>query len=862
MPFNFRGCASRAMRLRVLLGSASLIATAAGLPALAQTAPAQTAQAVPGQVPEQVLVTGSLIHGAAAVGVPVTSLGTEDFKQTGALTTADLFKSIPSAQVPAFQSSTDAGSKVEQTENVNIRGLSTKGARTLMLIDGFRFPGQGDSGCQIDPSIIPELAIDRVDVLADGASATYGSDAIAGVINVILRRGYEGAITEGSFGFSPGYGHDYYRGSLLYGTKWNSGDITVTYEYYTQQHTEGTARSYYTMNFSPWGLDNRISLANSRPGTISAGAPALPANNPNTVKYANTTVPGTPGTFSAGSGYSCANCFAIPAGQNGTGLTWAQILSNNATPGSGTKNQINPFINGWEQPDQARSAIVTTFDQDVLPGIQFFADGFYDNRRSTILNATGPTSPAPSQNNAFVGVSVPTSNPFYPVGAPANLRVSYDLGLETPVHIAGNELADRYDGGFNLSLPFNWNGRIYGAVSDDRELASETGLVNPGQVSAALGWTVPAGTTLASFTKPANIPYLNLFCDPTQFTCNSQTTLNYVTGFRNFHEELLIHEYGATADGSLFALPGGDLKAAIGAVYDHYAYVDEDNENFNNPGTAQVSDISEYNRRSVYAGFAQFNIPIIGDNNQLPLVQRLQVEASIRYDHYSDFGGTTNPKVSGDWLIADGLKLTSAWGTSFRAPSFQEAGRISGATIQALNAAAGSSNNYGTCPVVGQPAVPGSVAALIDPNCTQALQFLGGIIARNGAGVAAAVRPPGFTLGPEKAQNVSGGFDFAPDDQFLKGLDIQATYYFVRIQEQVAGLRHPHQPPGRSAVHLLLCHPGQQSRFPAAGGGAADQSALPALRRGRRHQYRFRRRRRHPQYRLAIHQRRGFLCQL
>ncbi len=141
---------SRAVRFTAWFGSASLAAIAAALPAAAQM-PAPVAQAGPETVPEQVLVTGSLIHGAAAVGVPVTSLGTEDFKQTGALTTADLFKTIPAAQVAAFQSATDAGANIERGQNVNLRGLSTKGARTLLLVDGYRFPGQGDGGCIVDP---------------------------------------------------------------------------------------------------------------------------------------------------------------------------------------------------------------------------------------------------------------------------------------------------------------------------------------------------------------------------------------------------------------------------------------------------------------------------------------------------------------------------------------------------------------------------------------------------------------------------------------------------------------------------------------------------------------------------------------
>src|SRR5579872_4035617 len=115
MQFRFAPRRTRGFRLGAYLGSASLLAMTAALPAAAQTAPGQTAAvAAPEMVPEQVLVTGSLIHGAAAVGVPVTSLGTDDFKQTGALTTADLFKTIPSAQVPAFQSATDAGANIER----------------------------------------------------------------------------------------------------------------------------------------------------------------------------------------------------------------------------------------------------------------------------------------------------------------------------------------------------------------------------------------------------------------------------------------------------------------------------------------------------------------------------------------------------------------------------------------------------------------------------------------------------------------------------------------------------------------------------------------------------------------------------
>src|SRR5437868_2911519 len=114
------------------------------------------------------------------------------------------------------------------------------------MIDGVRFPPQADGICAIDPSIIPALALDRVDVLADGASATYGSDAVAGVINVILKRGFDGAITQLRYGRSADIGNASYQASQLYGRKWSSGDITVTYEWYHEDPVHGVARPYFT----------------------------------------------------------------------------------------------------------------------------------------------------------------------------------------------------------------------------------------------------------------------------------------------------------------------------------------------------------------------------------------------------------------------------------------------------------------------------------------------------------------------------------------------------------------------------------------------------------------------------------------
>ncbi len=176
---------------------------------------------------EEVLVTGSLIRGAPAVGVPVTSVGTEDFRKTGALTVSELLRNVPSVVVAASTAITNAGGAISRGTGVDIHGLNSNAPRTLLMIDGMRYPAQGHGTSFYDPSIIPQLAVDRVDVLADGASATYGSDAVAGVINVILKRGYEGAITQARYGRARG-GDDKTQFSQLWGTTWEGGDVTLS----------------------------------------------------------------------------------------------------------------------------------------------------------------------------------------------------------------------------------------------------------------------------------------------------------------------------------------------------------------------------------------------------------------------------------------------------------------------------------------------------------------------------------------------------------------------------------------------------------------------------------------------------------
>ncbi|HMI97694.1 MAG TPA: TonB-dependent receptor [Micropepsaceae bacterium] len=768
--------------------------------AQAQVAQAQMAQAQQ-EVPEQVLITGSLIRGTVAVGVPVTNLGAQDFKTTGALSTADLFRSVPQFNVGAGPGAgTIAAGRAEGGTRVNLRQLDTGTApRNLMMIDGMRFPPQDQGLCQIEPDIIPVVAIDRIDLLLDGASATYGSDAIGGVFNVILKRAYDGAVTEAGYKNGAG-GNNQYFASQLWGRTWDGGDITLSYEWRNIAAVKGTVNSRYSFDFTPFGLDDRTPIASSTPGTISTGG-TTNANDPSNNFYP------------AAQGPNCTNCFAIPKGTgrsfnpinggvgptapfSGSTLNWTTFNTAANTGTNGTRNRFNPYsIVDYTSALQFSGAALTV-DQRLTKNISFYGEGLYGMRRSQVFQQANA--------NQLNSLAVPTINPYYPTGgAPNNLRVAYHMSIESPSYQAGNELSLRYQGGLNIDLPSQWAAQISYSMTRDQNWLNTSGSVNKGAVSAALGWTMPAtvaiGTRpgIATWTKPATVPYLNLFCDPLQFQCNSPSTLAYIGNFARSDEAYLLNEKSIKADGPLFDLPGGTVKAAIGANYitNHYIVT--------NPLQDPNNTILAYNvdaqNRSVWAGFAQLNIPIFSDMNAIPGFRRLEFEASWRHDQYSDFGGTSNSKIGFNWAPIEDLTVRGGWGTSFRAPNFGENSLIVNAAWNGFglptsifsNNASISISCTGGKPVAGSGSEKLFKAGFACGSQPAGMSFNGGRKGPFTAGWRDFVNQSTQILGPEKSLNYSIGFDYAPTTNFLKGLDVQATWYSIKISDILVGFGNP-----------------------------------------------------------------------
>jgi outer membrane receptor protein involved in Fe transport len=849
-------------KVAALLGTASLLTISSILADRdrAYAGEVMTAAAVPEEIPENVLITGSLIRGTVAVGVPVVNLSPMDFAQTGALTTADLFKNFPAAVIMNGDIGSIAAARIDRGGKVNLRFLDTTNAtRGLLMVDGMRVPPSGNGVCAVDPSIIPSVSLDHIDVLVDGASATYGSDAISGVINLILRRNYDGAQTQFRITNRVG-GANRYSFSQLWGRTWDGGQITLSYEWYDEMPVHGKDVKDFRLgvNHSPWGYDDRTPLGVSTPGTISkAPFPSGSSQLGTSCGYFNDPLSGLAAKSSS--------CYAVPLGTgtnvpigtvgptapfSASTLNWSTFsqdpnFAGPLTPSAGTRNQFSPYSTAYYSPFEERNGGAITIDQRLTKDISFYGEGFYSNRRSKFLNSS-INNPSASQSISLIGV--PTFNPYYPTGgAPTNLQVSYDMSIEVPPIVDGNELIDRYQIGLNIGLPAGWESQIFYSETYDSNSDSVHSDINKSAVSAALGWTIaakpPAGTGpgFGTWTKPAAIPYLNLFCDPNTFQCNSETTLNYIIGERDNVEKWWINEKGVKADGPLFDLPGGTVKMAIGANYtaNAFSYFNADNTSANN---LTVNPITDALHQNVWAVFTQVNIPIFSDQNAIFGVRRLELEASWRHDQYDTVGGTSNPKVSFNWSPVDDLTFKGSWGSNFRAPGFGETSFIAKAVINGRNLGtlqAVPSQTVNSCPAVGSPlpeltsgagklqvaasnfanamaaaGVPGyastpgcvdkldipdpttpyvnslgqSFSTFADPGITTGLQGLlhpGGVIA--GPGGEPMVDPirqfTGFgrQLKPENATSWSIGFDYTPSTNVLRGLNLQATYYIVKV---------------------------------------------------------------------------------
>jgi iron complex outermembrane receptor protein len=625
-------------RNKLALSLAGLLLAPIAGTAFAQTAPAATqdqsqSQSANSQNTKQlqtITVTGSALPRVdTETPSPVTVITAQDIARTGYTTVSDVVHSLSadnSGSVPnSFYSGFAAGSS-----GVALRGLTVNS--TLVLIDGKRSASYPlvDDGIRsfVDLNTIPLAAVERIEVLKDGASSIYGSDAIAGVVNIILKPSFQGVEGSADVGNTQHGGGFEKKASLVAGT----GDLNT---------------DHYNAYFSAeWEQDQPIRTSDrgfpyNTPNWTSIGGQNNSWGNPNlngvgvgsiwgTVAPAGT----TPGGTATGPFQPLRGC--------GTGSQTVTVPGTG--PGTGTYCQQNQIADyGYVQQKQNKGGLYGRYTYKFNDTTKAYASLSYDENKTTILG-----TPPQIQNSVPVNTNTielpPTlangqlnpNNPFAAQGQYALINYAFgDIPQQT--------ITDDHNIRGVLDLQGEWGDWNYEAsvVGNHESLDyRQTGFLSyNGLINAINNGTY-------NFVNPS---------------ANSQAVRNSVAPPYAVTDTSDMDVFDFNVNRELFDLPGGAAGFAGGVQFRHEAQ----NQEPLNPG-------------GIYQGLGATRI--IGNRNvsgiysefDAPLLDTLELDASGRFDHYPSVANNFSPKVGLKWKPTDWLAVRGTYSKGFRAPAFGE----------------------------------------------------------------------------------------------------------------------------------------------------------------------------------------------
>jgi iron complex outermembrane receptor protein len=673
---------------------------------------------------ETVVVTGTLIRGIAPIGAPSSTVDNAAIVASGTTNTADLLATQPALN--SFNTLPIGGNQAFRSTGATVPGMrGLPGTAVLVLLDGHRLVGDSPLLTTADPSSIPAGAIERVEIIQDGGSATYGSDAVAGVINIILKKDFSGAESTGSYTSADGY--DSRSLGQTFGKTWTGGSALLSMSYESNSDLLNSDRNYYTQDLRKFGGRNglNISCGASAPGV----APSLNVLLDN------------------GTWFNSSNLARLPVTTGGA-LT-PTTPARNTPPGVAQAVTCDPALNNQLINPVTKYAAVANFRHDLNERVHLFADAkFTDTDQSqryqpTNLVVNDPTLNVPGSRQTSGTLIIPGTNPFFlaPPGytvTPQSVEQvfvnSRTFGAQGDVFNYFKARSYMLDVGATSDLWGDWQvtGDLNFGYSTSSALNLDSTGPNPNALLAAANGTT-AGTALDPF--------------------GGRTDPNVVAGIMDwpllFDATQKIYDLNVKADGSLFDLPGGAVKLAVGAGNRHEKYNGRDPIGVQ--GQPNALDPNEQNAtRVVSAVNAELAIPLFGAPNAMPGLERLQLSLAGRYDHYDDVGDTFNPKYGLVWSPIPGLSLRGSYGTSFHAPQLADSFAID--TRATANVTTG-----GTIVPTNFPASTGQPT----------LGFAGG-------------QPD---LMSETAKTMSFGIDFKPD--FVPGLSMSVSYFDIDYKNQV-----------------------------------------------------------------------------
>jgi iron complex outermembrane recepter protein len=694
---------------------------------------------------DRIEVTGSRIKKAQIEGqAPVQTISRAQIERTGLTSIGDVVQQLTgsgSALNTKFNSSgnfgfpPDGGGVGAGANTADLRHLGPK--RVLVLVDGLRWVNESSGsgvGGVVDLNTIPLALVDRIEVLEDGASSIYGSDAIAGVVNIITRRSIDGVQVRMSYGENQKGDGETSDAEIAFG---GNGD----------RHSFFLSASYHETK-PIFSRDREISRL-PVPGTgVTQGSAAVPAGrfifvDPNTGAVQDL-VPRTLNPAYNPAEVGCARTDGFQCWSNDLRFNFAEY-------------------NLLQTPSK-RKGVFGQARYDLTDSISLYMKGLYNNRES--LNQAAPEpfflGIAAPTNYWADNVRIPANHPFNPLGIDlqAGPGGNFILGGRRPLEGGPRRFfqdvdtfyfASGLEGRFELgNRVMFWD--VNAARSDSKATQTNYGSYNARRFHTALGdpdvcATTPGCTPLNIFGAGSITPAMLSYIQPV-LTDQSDNKLSL---------------YSANISGDLFDLPAGPLAFAAGYEYrklkgsyrpDGLTVAGEYNGVPSLP-TSGSYDVNEY--------YAEVNVPLLAGR---PAFQTLDLSLAARYSDYSTFGGETAGKIGLRWQLNDQFLVRGTFAEGFRAPNIGELfGSASGfdAVLNDPCSADAPGGRHGNCSALGVP------AGYVQPN-PQISVLTGGNV----------------RLQPETSDSLTTGFvwspAFATESGWSERMDVEFTWYRHKIE--------------------------------------------------------------------------------
>ncbi|UAJ11508.1 TonB-dependent receptor plug domain-containing protein [Glacieibacterium megasporae] len=742
----------------VMLSGVMLVTLFDGGAALAQAVvvgpTAAATEAAP--VADEIIVTGSRIRrDPLNQDSPVVVLDAASIQQTGLSSIADVLQRLPSASGGLnskvnnsgnIGNPADGGGVGAGSAEIDLRYLGSK--RTLVLVDGVRFVnGASASGIPstVDLNTIPSSSIERIEVLQSGQSPLYGSDALAGVVNIITKSTQEGLQASAQFGtFRQGDGHtqDY---NASYGIKLPTTSIVFGGSYVKQEavRTANRSTSQFPNPFETSCTDPIGGCSSSTPSGRFVGIPGTTGN----VTLTHLPITGKPlltdfRPFTSADRFNFAplNYFLTPSERYGGWLSVKQEL------GDTVNLRVKAEYNRRNSQNQAA----------FLPLV------------------VGPDA---GNGNLLDTITIDGTNPYNPFGTlsaggagnpPANYSTIYRRLVENgqrtyTQHVDTFSGTATLDGSFHLGAhKWYWDVNATFGLNDAHQ--TFTGNINAAKLARALG---PVALCTADC-----VPF-DLFGGAGSVT---PAMLNYIGFTEHDRSNQALFDYTANVSGDLFDLPAGPVGVAAG--YEHrYQY-----GSFN-PDPIIVAGLGadipaqpasgHYSTNEVYG---EIRVPIVKD---VPFLYSLEADGSVRYADYSTGFNSTTYTGTGLWKPVADLLLRASYATGFRAPSIGE-----------LYGAASRNDAAINDPCTNVAGSPYQSSATVRANCTANGVPASGSYAEPNGGQLGVLTGGNAALRPEKSRTLLFGAVYSPgwarNSGFASVLSLEGNYYDIRVSNAIA----------------------------------------------------------------------------